>query len=143
MARASTVRRHLTSLLIKAKIVTKTRIAKKRRKRAATINRKSTKAAAPTMKARIAKSLINTKVPVAHQKISIIPAVIVAQSTKAKIKTEIESARKIRTATGVTIRAVRAAQSTRAGIKTASAPTSIRAPAQGTVKSRRPANRRK
>lgn len=86
-------------------------------------NRKNTKAAAPTTRARIVKSLINIKVPIAHQKISI-PAVIVAQSTKAK--TKIVNVRKIRIDIEVTIiKAAQVALSTRVGTRIESALTNI------------------
>ena len=90
---------------------------------------KSTKAPAT----KIARKLINTKVPAPHRKISIIPAVA-AQSTKAKTKTEIVSVKRIK----IDIRsAARVDRSTRAKTKSAQIVTRTRAPAHLTKTNRR------
>lgn len=102
MEKASTARHQLTNHLTKARIVIKIRSARKTRTKLR---------AAPTATTRTVKSPINTKVPIAHQKISI--PVAVAPSTKAKTKTETASERKIRTELGPAIhtRAAPVAQS--------------------------------
>lgn len=127
-AKASTPRRRHTNHLTKARIVIKRRIARRRRTRPAPPRRRrrSTRAA-PTTTTKIARKLINTKVPIAHRLKISIPAVIAAQSTKAKTKTE------TRTGTAATTtRAAPAGPSTEPRTRSGRTGTSTRAPARPT-----------
>lgn len=131
MERASTARRQLTNRLTRARIATKRRIVSAIRTRPPPLPAITNRPARKSTRARpITTNLINTKVPIAHQKISI-PAVIVVLSTKVKTKTGIASARKIRirTRTGLAqnIRAAPAGQSTKARTRTARTGTNTRA----------------
>jgi hypothetical protein len=122
MERANILRRQVTNHLTKARIVIKTRIAKRTRR-----SRLAPRSPRAALMERIARNPTSTKVPIAHQKISI-PAVIVVQSTKAKTKTEI--ARRIRTGTVAITRAAPAGLNIRARIRSASGLTTTRAQAR-------------
>jgi hypothetical protein len=126
MERASTIRRQLTNHPTRARIETRTRIAKRTRR----------SRQAPALRSAQIRRKLNTRVPIAHQKISI-PAVIVAQSTKAETKTRIASATRIRIdSAAILTRAAPADRNTKAGTKIATR-INTRAPARHTKTSRR------